>query len=71
MITAGFGDCDSPSYIQAARFCAARVTTVFVRQRQYAIDPEALAGHPAADLSIARVGDLLKYKTAQFLGSKK
>jgi FMN phosphatase YigB (HAD superfamily) len=35
-----------------------RVTTVFVRQGHYAVDPEVLARYPAADVSIQRIGDL-------------
>ena len=36
-----------------------RVTTVFVRQGHYALDPKILASYPAADMSIERIGDLL------------
>ena len=36
-----------------------RVTTVFVRQGHYALDRAALAGYPAADIGIDRIGDLL------------
>ncbi|HXX49017.1 MAG TPA: HAD family hydrolase [Myxococcota bacterium] len=35
-----------------------RVTTVFVRQGMYAHDPAALAAHPPADRSFARIGEL-------------
>jgi FMN phosphatase YigB (HAD superfamily) len=35
-----------------------RVTTVFVRQGHYALDAEVVTGHPPADVSIDRVGDL-------------
>ena len=38
-----------------------QVTTVFVRQGHYALDPKILAAYPAADLSIERIGDLLAY----------
>jgi FMN phosphatase YigB (HAD superfamily) len=38
-----------------------RVTTVFPRQGHYAHDPKILATHPAADVSIERIGDLLSY----------
>jgi len=38
-----------------------RVTTISVRQGHYAMDPELLATCPAADVSIKRIGDLLKY----------
>jgi FMN phosphatase YigB (HAD superfamily) len=37
----------------------ARVTTVFPRQGSYAHDPKVLASYPPADVSIARVGELL------------
>ena len=37
-----------------------RLTTVFPRQGHYALDSAANAAHPAADLSIERIGDLLK-----------
>ena len=53
------------------KFWQARVTTVFVRQGQYAADPKILARYPAADISVTRIGDLLKYKTPQFLEPKK
>ena len=36
-----------------------RVTTVFVRQGHYALDPTILAACPAADLTIERIGALL------------
>ena len=39
-----------------------RVTTVFVRQGHYARDSEMLASQPPADVSIARIGDLLGYQ---------
>jgi FMN phosphatase YigB (HAD superfamily) len=37
---------------------AARVTTVFVRQGHYALDPAAIASNPPADLSIERIADV-------------
>ena len=36
-----------------------RLTTVFPRQGHYALDPAAVAAHPAADMSIERIGNLL------------
>jgi len=36
-----------------------RVTTVFPRQGHYALDPEAAAKYPAADVTVERIGDLL------------
>ena len=47
-----------------------RVTTVFVRQGHYAIDPEILATYPAADISIGRIGDLLQYHLPELLNPK-
>jgi FMN phosphatase YigB (HAD superfamily) len=37
-----------------------RVTTVFPRQGHYAHDPAVLATYPPADLSVDRIGDLLR-----------
>ena len=39
----------------------AKVTTVFPKQGHYANDPQILATLPPADVSIDRIGDLLKY----------
>jgi FMN phosphatase YigB (HAD superfamily) len=36
-----------------------RVTTVFPRQGHYARDPEILRKYPAADVTVARIGDLV------------
>jgi len=41
------------------RIWGRRVTTVFVRQGHYALDPGILTGFPPADVSLARIGDLL------------
>jgi FMN phosphatase YigB (HAD superfamily) len=38
-----------------------RVTTVFVRQGHYAVDPAVLADYPSADITLKRIGDLLNY----------
>ncbi len=43
-----------------------RVTTVFPRQGHYAFDPKALAGYPAADLTVEHIGDLLEYDLPTF-----
>ena len=45
----------------------ARVTTVFPRQGHYAFDPKVLAGYPAADVSIERIGDLLDHELSAIL----
>src|SRR5260221_3080574 len=36
-----------------------RVTTVFVRQGHYAVDPKIAAAYPPADLALDQIGDLL------------
>lgn len=38
-----------------------KVTTVFVRQGHYALDPTNTAKYPPADLSLQTIGDLLNY----------
>jgi FMN phosphatase YigB (HAD superfamily) len=43
-----------------------RVTTIFVRQGHYALDPKILTTYPAADVSIERIGDLLDHDPANF-----
>jgi FMN phosphatase YigB (HAD superfamily) len=45
----------------------ARVTTVFPRQGHYAHDAQALATYPPADVSIERIGELLRYDLAALL----
>ena len=47
-----------------------RVTTVFVRQGHYATDSKILASYPPADISIDRIGDLLRYQLPELLNSK-
>jgi FMN phosphatase YigB (HAD superfamily) len=47
-----------------------RVTTVFVRQGHYAVDPEIVANYPAADMSIERIADLLRYQLPELLDRK-
>jgi FMN phosphatase YigB (HAD superfamily) len=37
-----------------------RVTTVFVRQGHYALDPKIVAACPPADVTLERIGDLLE-----------
>jgi len=43
-----------------------RVTTIFVKQGHYAHDLKNVAMYPAADLSIERIGDLLRLGLTQF-----
>jgi FMN phosphatase YigB (HAD superfamily) len=44
-----------------------RVTTVFPKQGHYALDPQAQAEYPAADIELARIADLMTYDLAAFL----
>lgn len=46
-----------------------RVTTVLPRQGHYANDPKENAAYPAADLSVARIGDLLEYDLNTLIGA--
>jgi FMN phosphatase YigB (HAD superfamily) len=43
----------------AKQFWGERVTTVLPMQGQFATDPEVAAAHPAADLTIAGIGELV------------
>lgn len=43
------------------RSWGARLTTVFPRQGHYALDPKNVATHPAADVTLERIGDLADY----------
>jgi FMN phosphatase YigB (HAD superfamily) len=40
----------------------ASVTTIFPRQGHYARDPKEVAAHPAADLTVERIGHLLEWQ---------
>lgn len=35
-----------------------KLTTIFVRQGHYALDPKIIAAYPPADMTIDRIGDL-------------
>ncbi len=48
-----------------------RVTTVFPRQGHYATDLKALEGHPPADLTIERIGELLDHDLAGLIAAAK
>jgi len=47
------------------RVWGSQVTTVFPRQGHYAHDPQILASHPPADISLDRSGDLLSYNLSE------
>ena len=38
-----------------------RVTTVFVRQGKFALDPAVIASYPPADVTVERISDLLNF----------
>ena len=44
-----------------------RVTTVFPRQGQFGLDQNIIAQYPPADMTVERIGDLLKYQPSAFL----
>jgi haloacid dehalogenase-like hydrolase len=46
-----------------------RVTTVFPRQGHYARDPHLLKSYPPADVSIDRIGDMIRYDLPQLVGA--
>ncbi len=48
-----------------------RLTTVFPRQGHYAHDSKVLAAYPPADVTIERIGDLLRFDMDSLLGGKK
>jgi len=45
-----------------------RLTTVFPRQGHYALDPQEVAGHPAADITIETIADLRELPLAALQG---
>jgi hypothetical protein len=47
----------------------ARVTTVFVRQGHYALDPQNVALYPAADITVERIGDVVDHDLAAYLAA--
>ena len=48
-----------------------RLTTVWVRQGHYALDPRVLAMYPDADLTLDRIGDLVGYDLSALLSNFK
>jgi len=46
---------------EVKRIWGSKVTTVFPRQGHYALDPKILADYPAADITLERIGELVKY----------
>src|SRR5499425_1571940 len=48
-----------------------RVTTIFPRQGQFGRDPKIIAAYPPADITIARIGELVKYELPDLMLSDK
>ena len=48
-----------------------RVTTIFPKQGHYANDPQVSANYPPADVSVDRIGDVLKHDLQSLLGAAK
>jgi len=48
-----------------------RVTTVFPRQGEYALNPAVRAAYPPADVSVERISDLLNYDLSDLLSGRK
>jgi FMN phosphatase YigB (HAD superfamily) len=46
-----------------------QLTTIFVRQGHYAMDPAVVASNPPADMALERIGDLLKYDLRDLLAA--
>ena len=46
-----------------------KLTTVFPRQGHYALDPNEIARHPPADVTVEHVGDLASYDLTPYMGS--
>jgi FMN phosphatase YigB (HAD superfamily) len=42
-----------------------RLTSVFAQQGHYALDPRNIAAYPAADLTVERIGDLIRCERAR------
>jgi len=48
-----------------------RLTTVWPRQGHYALDPQAIAAYPPADITLERIRDLVNYDLPALLGTAK
>ena len=46
-----------------------RLTTVWVRQGHYAVNPKTIAAYPPADFTVERIGDLVNYDLIALLGA--
>ena len=48
-----------------------QLTTVFPQQGKYALDPQVIASYPPADITIARIGELVNYDLGALLDGGK
>jgi FMN phosphatase YigB (HAD superfamily) len=61
---------DKPRILAAIkRVWRDRVTTVFPRQGHYALDAESIRKHPRPEITVEKIGDLLRYDMAAFLAA--
>ena len=51
---------------EVKKIWGAKVTTVFPKQGHYALDPKIVSAYPPADITIARIGELLNYHSRIF-----
>jgi hypothetical protein len=59
---------DKPRILAAVKEAwGERVTTIFPRQGQYALDSQAVASYRPADLTVERIGDLLAHDLPSLL----
>jgi hypothetical protein len=54
---------------EVKKIWGARVTTVFPQQGHYALDSAIVSAYPPADITIERIGELVKYGYANFVKS--
>lgn len=45
-----------------------RLTTIFLRQGHYALDPGNIAAYPPADITVERIGDLVSAESRHAAG---
>lgn len=48
-----------------------KITTIFPKQGHYALDENAVAKYPQADITIERIGDILNLKLEEFISTRK
>jgi len=54
----------------AKKIWGGRLTTIFPRQGHYALDAKSVQSFPVPDLTIERIGELVKYGRNDFVGGK-